>query len=93
MSLLTKKLKQGSPRVSPQSVIRADFLLLSKVPRFLRVYKASPFPHHYLSIFLIHLCYPDEPKTLKTAWEYYNEGTLAIINSHHRTSSNLRTQE
>ncbi len=23
-----------------------------------------------------HLCYPEEPKTLKTAWEYYNEGAL-----------------
>ena len=30
----------------------------------------------YLRVCLIHLCYPEEPKTLKTAWEYYNEGAL-----------------
>jgi hypothetical protein len=31
------------------------------------------------TIFLIHLCYPGEPKTLKTAWEYYNEGALGVM--------------
>jgi hypothetical protein len=25
------------------------------------------------------LCYPEEPKTLKTVWEYYNEGTLGVV--------------
>jgi hypothetical protein len=34
---------------------------------------------HHLTIFLIHLCYPEEPKTLKTVWEYYNEGALGVM--------------
>ena len=39
----------------------------------------TPVPDHHLRIFLIHLCYPDDPRTLKTAWEYYNEGALGVL--------------
>ena len=42
----------------------------------------KPIPHH-LRIFLIHLCYTEDPKTLKTAWEYYNEGALGVLQPHH----------
>ena len=38
------------------------------------------------------MCYPDEPKTLKTVWEYYNEGTLGShITVHCTLMSNIRT--
>ena len=38
------------------------------------------------------MCYPEEPKIVKTAWEYYNEGTLAShITLHHCILSNMRT--
>jgi len=51
----------------------------------------KPVPYHCLRTFLIRLCYPGEPKTLKTAWEYYNEGALAFMQLHHSTRSNIRT--
>ena len=40
----------------------------------------------------MHLCYPVDPKTLKTAWEYYNEGALGSrITTQHCIFSNTRT--
>jgi hypothetical protein len=33
----------------------------------------------------MHLRYPEEPKTLKTAWEHYNEGALGVMQTHHGT--------
>ena len=38
----------------------------------------------------MHLCYPEGPKTLKTAWEYYNEGTLGIVRPCHDKLSKQR---
>ena len=32
----------------------------------------------------MYLCYPEEPSTLKTAWEYYNEGTYAAVSRTYR---------
>ena len=40
----------------------------------------------------MHLCYPEEPKTLKSAWEYYNEGALGShITTQRCIFSNTRT--
>ena len=41
-----------------------------------------------LRIYLTFLCYPEELKTLKTAWEHYNEGTWV---ANHGAASNTRT--
>jgi hypothetical protein len=56
-----------------------------------QVHEAYPFPDHQSRIFLILSCYPEEPKTLKTAWEYYNEGSLGVMQPRHDTLFNLRT--
>jgi hypothetical protein len=40
---------------------------------------------------LIPLRYPEEPEALKTAWEYYNEGTLSPMQPLHDPFPNIRT--
>ena len=84
MSLITKKLNQGSPLVLPWPVIRAKVSLQSKDTCRLRrrIHQASACPSHHLIIHLILLCYPEELKPLKTAWEYYNEGMYASTSRH-----------
>jgi hypothetical protein len=66
-------------------------LVQRQSPRFLGVHQASLFPHHHLRIRLTHLCYPEEPKNLRTVWEYYNEGTLGFMQPYHGALSNIRT--
>ena len=84
MSLLAKKMNQGSPLFLLWPVIRAKALLQRKSTCRLRLrtHEASACPYHRLRVHLILLCYPGEPKTLKTAWEYYNEGMYAATSRH-----------
>ena len=74
-SLLVKKMNHGNLSVLYWSVLctKPPFLQ-GKSPSRLLIHEASPCPvavYEYLSC----LGYPEEQKTLKTAWEYYNEGT------------------
>ena len=81
MPLLAKKMNNGSPLFLPLPVIRAKAFLQSKGTCRLRrrIHEASARPSHRLIIHLILLCYLEELKPLKTAWEYYNEGMYAFI--------------
>ena len=77
MSLLANKMKHGSQLILSWLVIRSEAPPTEQEPlppanlRGEHV-PQSPSPS---KIYLIYLCCPEEPKTAKTAWEYYNEGT------------------
>ena len=68
-------MNHGDPPVSTdQYYVLKDPFLQSKNPCCLRTHEASGCPvnvYEYISSF----GYPEEQKTLNTAWEYYNEGT------------------
>ena len=81
MPLLAKKMNHGGPLFLPCSVIRAKAALQSK-GTCRRLHEASASPSHRLIIHLILLCYLEELKPLKTAWEYYNEGMYASTSCH-----------
>ena len=76
MSLLVNKMKHGSQLVLSWLVIVLKPLLQCKIPCRLRTHEVRTLPshHHRSKIYLACLCCSEEPKTAKTAWEYYNEG-------------------
>ena len=84
MSLLAKKSNYGSPLVLHLSgTYVKDLLQRKSTCRLqLRINEASACPSRGLRIYLILLLYPEEPKTFKTAWEYYNEGMYAATSRH-----------
>ena len=83
MSLLANKMKHGSQLVLSCLVIRSEAPpteqdpLTPAKPRGEHVPQSpSPSPS---KIYLVCLCCSEEPKTDKTAWEHYNEGTYPAI--------------
>ena len=77
MSLLASKMKYGSQLVLSWLVMRSEAPPTEQEP----LPPANPRGEHVpqspspSKIYLIYLGCLEEPKTSKTAWEYYNEGT------------------
>jgi hypothetical protein len=88
MSLLVKKRSHGSPPVSSCPVIRAEILPTEQktLPPAKPRGKRLPWP---LRTHLIFLCYLVEHRPLKTAWQYYNEGTYAPAPRHSVSCENI----
>jgi hypothetical protein len=90
MSLLLNYMKRnhGSPPVSSCPVIRAKILPIEQttLPPANPRGKRLPWP---LRTHLIFLCYLVEHRPLKTAWQYYNEGTCASAPRHSVSCENI----
>ena len=85
MSPLANKMKHGNLSGLPYQIIRSKDPPAEQRP----LPHANPlakgkrsFPSYRQGIYLIHLSHPEESKTIKTAWEYYNEGTSAAASRH-----------
>jgi hypothetical protein len=85
VSLLANKMKHGNLCVLPWPVLRSKGPLVEHEPlphaKPQGQGKCSPCVFSK-NIDLIYLCYPEEQKAVKTAWEYYNEGTYPATSPH-----------
>ena len=83
MPILVKKMYHGNQPLLFRPVICTNGIPTEQEPLPPATLRGKPLASlDTLRIHLICLCYPGEQKTLKTAWEYYNEGTYSTPPSH-----------